>query len=104
MRRWVAWNVWFRLQEATKGHSTFRILRAMEASDRLPADGLKALQGLQLRAFIDACYRDVPYVRRRMEERRPDHVPSNPPTHKTLQSNPEHPHFQVSPGKPADAE
>lgn len=41
----------------------------------------------------------VPELRRRMEERRPDHVPSDPPSHSFLKANPEHPHFLVEPGK-----
>lgn len=41
----------------------------------------------------------VPELRRRMEARRPDHVPSNPPTHATLRANPDSAHFQVMPGK-----
>ncbi|MGP6173067.1 CE1758 family FMN-dependent luciferase-like monooxygenase [Corynebacterium sp. A21] len=41
----------------------------------------------------------VPEVRRRMEERRPEHVPSNPPTHATLVADPENPHHRVRPGK-----
>ena len=39
----------------------------------------------------------VPELRRRFEERRPDHVPSDPPTHATLGSYP--PHALVSPGE-----
>jgi phenylacetate-CoA ligase len=68
MRRWLAWNVWFRLQEFAKGHDTLRILADMEAADRLSASALHDLQRTRLRAFIDACYRDVPFVRRRMDE------------------------------------
>lgn len=41
----------------------------------------------------------VPELRRRMEERRPDHVPSDPPSHSFLKAHPEHPHFLVEPGK-----
>ena len=41
----------------------------------------------------------VPELRRRMEARRPDHVPSNPPTHATLKVNRDAPHFKVRPGE-----
>lgn len=41
----------------------------------------------------------VPELRRRMEKRRPDHVPSDPPSHSFLNAHPEHPHFLVEPGK-----
>ena len=44
----------------------------------------------------------VPELRRRMEERRPDHVPSDPPTHTSLKADRSNPHFQVAPGKIAD--
>lgn len=39
----------------------------------------------------------VPEVRRRMEARRPEHVPSNPPTHASLKENRDAPHFKVRP-------
>lgn len=41
----------------------------------------------------------VPELRRRMAERRPEHVPSNPPTHATLKADPNSPHHQVRPGQ-----
>lgn len=41
----------------------------------------------------------VPELRRRMEKRRPDHVPSDPPSHSFLKAHPEHPHFLVEPSK-----
>ena len=41
----------------------------------------------------------VPELRRRMEARRPDHVPSDPPTHATLKENRNSPHFLVTPGE-----
>lgn len=63
MRRWLAWNVFFRLQEAVKGHPTYRILREMEAADRLPAADLEALVNSRLVEFIGFCYANVPYVR-----------------------------------------
>lgn len=68
MRRWLALNVWFRLQELAKGHETFRMLRDMDAADRLTAFELEQLQRERLRAFLESCYRHVPYVRRRMQE------------------------------------
>jgi len=68
MRRWLTWNLWFRLHERLKGHHTFSILREMEAAERLSAADLQQLQNRRLQAFIDDCYRRVPYVRRRMDE------------------------------------
>ena len=68
MRRWLAWNVWFRLQERAKGHATLRMLREMEAADRLSVPELEQLQRKRLRHLVDVCYRHVPYVRRRMQE------------------------------------
>ena len=44
----------------------------------------------------------VPELRRRMEARRPEHVPSNPPTHASLKENRNSPHFRVSPGESAE--
>ncbi|WJZ02442.1 CE1758 family FMN-dependent luciferase-like monooxygenase [Corynebacterium freiburgense] len=47
---------------------------------------------------IERLGRDVvPELRRRFEERRPDHVPSDPPTHASLRANPDHPHHKVKP-------
>ena len=68
MHRWIAWNVAFRLQEHVKGHDTFRMLREMEAADRLSAPALEQLQQKRLHQFLESCYRHVPYVRRRMQE------------------------------------
>lgn len=44
----------------------------------------------------------VPELRRRMEARRPEHVPSDPPSHASLKANRDNPHFQVTPGKIAE--
>lgn len=44
----------------------------------------------------------VPELRRRMEARRPDHVPSDPPTHGWLQDHRDAPHFKVAPAKEED--
>ncbi|AZA10412.1 CE1758 family FMN-dependent luciferase-like monooxygenase [Corynebacterium gerontici] len=45
----------------------------------------------------------VPELRRRMEERRPDHVPSDPPTHSSLvaarEAGEQNPHFQIHPAQ-----
>ncbi|AZA08220.1 CE1758 family FMN-dependent luciferase-like monooxygenase [Corynebacterium pseudopelargi] len=45
----------------------------------------------------------VPELRRRMEERRPDHVPSDPPTHASLvaarEAGESNPHFQIHPAQ-----
>src|SRR6185437_5671305 len=67
MRRWVAWNLFFRLQEYAKGHATFRILREMEAVDRMPAEALQRLQSEKLRDLIVYCHAHVPYVRAQMQ-------------------------------------
>lgn len=67
MRRWLAWHVWFRLQEMAKGHDTFRMLHDMERADRLSPDGLAQLQRERLRAFIDSSARHVPYVRQQLQ-------------------------------------
>jgi len=68
MRRWLAWNVAFRLQEWAKGHETFRQLREMEAADRLSAEGLQELQARRLQALVCSCYQHVPYIRQRMDK------------------------------------
>src|SRR5690242_576279 len=70
MRRWLARRLWFPLQEAVKGHETLRILREMQAADRLSVDELRAEQVRRLRAFIDSCYTHVPYVRMQMDRAR----------------------------------
>jgi phenylacetate-CoA ligase len=70
MRRWLARRLWFPLQEAVKGHDTLRILREMQAADRLSIDELRAEQVRRLRAFIDSCYTHVPYVRMQMDRAR----------------------------------
>ncbi|MDR7329446.1 LLM class flavin-dependent oxidoreductase [Corynebacterium guangdongense] len=41
----------------------------------------------------------VPELRERMEARRPEHVPSEPPTHASLKENRSAPHFRVTPGE-----
>lgn len=41
----------------------------------------------------------VPELRRRMEEIRPDHIPSEPPTHASLKADRSLPHFKISPGE-----
>jgi len=63
MRRWLSWNVLFPLQEWMKGHPTLRILREMEAADRLSLDELEQLSREKLGDFIRYCYAHVPYVR-----------------------------------------
>jgi phenylacetate-CoA ligase len=68
MRRWLAWNVWFRLQETAKGHETFRILAEMERADRLSVSQLQELQRDRLSSFIASCFEHVPYVRRMMQD------------------------------------
>ncbi len=68
MRRWVAWNIAFRLHEWAKKHPTFKILSEMEAADRLSTAELDQLQSNKLREFIDYCYANVPYVQAQMDE------------------------------------
>jgi phenylacetate-CoA ligase len=68
MRRWLVWNLLFRLHEAAKGHATYRILAEMERADRLSADGLKRLQQERLRGLLAHCYAQVPYYRDRMSQ------------------------------------
>ena len=62
MRRWLVWNVLFRLHEAAKGHPTYRMLKAMEDSDRLSSLDLEKLRRDKLQQFLDYCYLNVPYV------------------------------------------
>ena len=40
----------------------------------------------------------VPELRKRMAARRPEHVPSGPPTHASLSADRNHPHFRITPG------
>lgn len=68
MHRWIVWNLIFRLQERAKGHATFRMLRGMEAADRLPIAELEELQRSNLRSFLNYGYGHVPYVRDRLAE------------------------------------
>src|SRR5215475_2618512 len=68
MYRWVAWNILFRAHEKIKGHPTHRILREMEAADRLSSTELAKLQAGKLREFLRYSYTHVPYVRARMQE------------------------------------
>src|SRR6476469_4492248 len=67
--RWLIRNVLFPLHERLKGHCTYEILREMEAADRMPAAELEALSAARLRELIQYSYRNVPYIRTRMQER-----------------------------------
>jgi phenylacetate-CoA ligase len=67
MKRWLIWNVLFRLHEAAKRHPTFRFLREMEAAESLSAAGLAELQCQKLQDLIQYGYRHVPYVRARLD-------------------------------------
>jgi phenylacetate-CoA ligase len=67
MYRWFAWNVLFRAHELAKGHSTFAILRDMEAADRLPPLELETLRARKLHELIEYSYAYVPFVRAQME-------------------------------------
>ena len=58
--------------------------------------------GLPLKVVLDQIERlgrdVVPELRRRFEERRPEGVPSDPPTHASLKAAGSGPHFEVAPG------
>jgi phenylacetate-CoA ligase len=69
MTKWLTWNIVFRLHEWAKGHDTFRILRDMEAADRLSASAFQDLRRQRLSHFLEYGYTHVPYVRARMQER-----------------------------------
>lgn len=68
MRRWIAWNVFFRLQERIKGHQTFRLLREMEEADAFSAIELAEVRRTKLCDLIGYAYAHVPYIRMRMQE------------------------------------
>jgi phenylacetate-CoA ligase len=68
MTRWLIWNIAFRLHEALKGHSTYRLLREMEEADRMSAGELEELRNIRLQDLIGYCARHVPYVRARLQE------------------------------------
>jgi phenylacetate-CoA ligase len=68
MNHWLVWNILFPLHEAAKGHATIRMLREMEAADRLPADELDALQRTKLREFVKYTESHVPFVRNRLAD------------------------------------
>jgi phenylacetate-CoA ligase len=63
MKRWLIWNVLFRLHEAAKKHPTYRFLREMEAAESLTAAGLAELQCRKLQDLVQYGYQHVPYVR-----------------------------------------
>lgn len=58
--------------------------------------------GLPLKVVLDQIERlgrdVVPELRRRFEERRPEGVPSDPPTHASLKAAGSGSHFEVAPG------
>jgi phenylacetate-CoA ligase len=58
----------FRLQERAKGHSTFRMLRDMEAAQWMPPERLLQLQKERLRNFLALAVENVPYYRDRFRE------------------------------------
>jgi phenylacetate-CoA ligase len=68
MNHWLVWNIVFPLHELTKGHATFRMLREMEAADRLSAGELDELQRRKLRQFLEYCCAHVPYVRAKLAD------------------------------------
>lgn len=68
MRRWITWNVFFRLQETLKGHATFRMLRDMQAADRMSPAELDQVQNERLASLIRYCQTHVPYVRDYMRQ------------------------------------
>jgi phenylacetate-CoA ligase len=63
MHRWLVWNVLFPLQERAKGHPTLRILKEMEAADRISVAALEQLRTDRLKQFVQYTYSHVPYVR-----------------------------------------
>jgi len=68
MKKWLVWNVVFRLHEFAKRHATYEFLREMETVDRCSADELAQLQRRKLRALIAYAYEHVPYFRSRMRD------------------------------------
>ena len=68
MHRWLVWNFVFPLQEGLKSHPTLRILKEMEAADRLSVSALEELQAQKLRRLIEYSYAHVPYVREQMNQ------------------------------------
>ncbi len=68
MNHWLVWNIFFPLHEAAKGHATIRMLREMEAADRLSVDELNALQRTKLREFMEYTESYVPFVRNRLAD------------------------------------
>lgn len=68
MHRWLVWNLFFPLHEWLKGHPTFRILKEMEAADRLGVPELEQLRVAKLRALLGYGYENVPYIRKVMEQ------------------------------------
>jgi phenylacetate-CoA ligase len=68
MRKWLARNIIFRVHEWAKGHSTFQLLKEMEAVDRLSEADLQQLQADRLQNLLRYSYAHVPYVRTRMQE------------------------------------
>ncbi len=68
MRRWLAWNLFFRAQELLKAHPTLRILKEMERADRMSAEELEQFRGERLRDLVAYSYQHVPYYRARLKE------------------------------------
>jgi phenylacetate-CoA ligase len=68
MNHWLVWNIVFPLHELTKGHDTFRMLREMEAADRLSAGELDELQRRKLRQFLEYGRAHVPYVKAKLAD------------------------------------
>src|SRR4051794_37091389 len=69
MRRWLIWNLAFRLHEQLKGHATYEFLREMEAIDHLSEAELDERQRDKLSSLIRYSYAHVPYVQKIMRER-----------------------------------
>ena len=63
MRRWLARNVFFPLQERLKGHPTLQLIRDMEAAEWLHAEELELLRCTRLKALLEYCSNHVPYIR-----------------------------------------
>jgi phenylacetate-CoA ligase len=66
MNHGLVWNIIFPLHELAKGHATLRILRDMEAADRLSADQLGKLQCAKLGELLEYAEGHVPFARQRL--------------------------------------
>jgi phenylacetate-CoA ligase len=63
----MASDILFRAHEWAKSHPTYRILREMEAAERLSRSAFEELQREKLQDFIQYCHAHVPYVKKAMQ-------------------------------------